>query len=357
MQSGGTSDIHALFAKRLSQARRMAGLSLRELSDKMQPSVSYNALHKYESGEMLPESGILLSLAQALVQPVDFFFRPMTVNLETIEFRKKSKLTPKQIEAIREQATDFFERYLQVEQALGLDTHFGNPLANRMITQTHDVEHAVESLRDQWKLGWSPLSNVVELLEHRHIKVLLHSFDPGFDGFSGWSGNTPVIVLNSSFSKDRIRFTALHELGHLLLKFDSSFDEKEIEKLCHRFAGAMLLPEQVFKEEFGGYREQISLEELKDIKEDYGISIAAIMMRARDLEYVSDSLLKHFWKLRMAKGWDKNEPGDYTGEAFPNRFDQLLHRAAATEALSLSLAASLGKIKLADFREGLQFIP
>jgi Zn-dependent peptidase ImmA (M78 family) len=351
------ADVKTLFSQRLMQARRMVGLSLRELSEKMDPAVSYNALHKYEAGAMLPESGVLLALASALGQTVDFFFRPITVNLAAIEFRKKSKLGSKKIEQIRESATDFFERYLQVEQALGLKTEFTNPLSDSLIKHGEDVEQAASQLRSAWMLGLAPLANVIELLEQHQIKVLVQKADPGFDGFSGWSGSIPVIVLNGEASPDRMRLTALHELGHLLMKFDPSIDEKAMEKLCHRFAGAMLMPRPVFEEEFGRSRDKVTLEELKDIKGDYGISIAATMARARDLDCISDGVYKLFCIKRSREGWREKEPGEYLGETFPNRFDQLLHRAVATEAISLSLGASLAKRPLMEFRESLQLIP
>lgn len=350
-------EVKNLFGQRLAQARRMRGLSLRELSERMESQVSYNALHKYESGMMLPESGTLRSLAHTLEQPLDFFFRPVTVTLESIEFRKKSKLGSKKIESIREEATDFFERYLQIEQSLGLKTEFANPISNFAVDRPEQIESAVEKLRSVWNQGLAPLGNVVELLEHNQIKVLVLKADNSFDGFSGWSGKIPVIVLNGQVPQDRIRLTALHELGHLLLTFDPSFDEKAKEKLCHRFAGAMLMPKPIFEEEFGRSRNQVTVEELKDMKGDYGISIAAIMARARDLGSITDGMFKQFCIFRNRMGWHKKEPGEYSGEKFPNRFDQLLYRAVSTEAISLSLAASLAKKPLAEFRESLQLVP
>ncbi len=350
-------EVKNLFGQRLAQARRMRGLSLRELSERMEPPVSYNALHKYESGMMLPESGTLRTLAHTLVQPIDFFFRSVTVTLESIEFRKKSKLGAKKIEAIREEATDFFERYLQIEQSLGLKTEFTNPISNFVVERPEQIESATEKLRSAWHQGLAPLGNVVELLEHNQIKVLVLKADDSFDGFSGWSGKIPVIVLNGKMPQDRIRLTALHELGHLLMSFDTAFDEKAKEKLCHRFAGSMLMPKPIFEEEFGLARNQVALEELKDMKCDYGISIAAIMARARDLGCITDGMYKEFCMFRNRMGWHKKEPGEYTGEKIPNRFDQLLYRAASTEAISLSLAASLAKKPLAEFRESLQLVP
>lgn len=352
-----TTDVKALFGRRLEQARRMRGLSLRALSEALGGAVSYNALHKYEQAAMLPDSSVLRALTKALGQPADFFFRPFSVSLAGIEFRKKSALGARQVDAIREEAADFFERYLEVEEAVGLDTVFVHPLPDFVVRRPEDVETAAEQLRTAWALGLDALGNVVELLERQQVKVYLLDADAKFDGFSGWSGPIPVVVINQRFPADRRRLTALHELGHLLLKFPAGSDAKTIEKLCTRFAGALLMPRAAFEREWGGHRTSVTLRELVDIKQDFGISIAAIMARARDLGFLSDHHYTQFCIHRNKQGWHKQEPGGYAGEEASNRFDQLLQRAVATEALSMSLAANLARKPLAEFSRGVQLVP
>ena len=68
---------------------------------------------------------------------------------------------------------------------------------------------------------------------------------------------------------------------------------KERERICHRFANAMLLPREALFEEIGIKRMGISLPELIAIKEQYGISVAAILMRMKDLGIISASYYKH----------------------------------------------------------------
>ena len=80
----------------------------------------------------------------------------------------------------------------------------------------------------------------------------------------------------------------------MLLSFDSNLVEKEIERLCHRFAGAMLMPEETFLLELGAQRNKISLSELIAIKETYSISIQAIMARAKDLGVISEERFINF---------------------------------------------------------------
>lgn len=353
------ASIKEAFSQRLSQARAMRGFSLRELSAKMNGEVSHAALQKYEKGEMLPSSDVLIRLADSLEQSPDFFVRPLSVSLDKIEFRKRTKLAVKDERAIRERSRDFFERYLEVEELLGLDSKFHNPLAHVEIRKRDDVETAADKLRSAWKLGHEALPNVVELLEDHEVKVLQLDSADLFDGLSGWAGKVPVVVLNSNVPADRKRFTALHELGHLLLSFpdDGTCSSKDIEHHCHAFASSMLMPRDVFEREFGGCRSAISLVELVNIKATYGISIAAIMSRAHRLGFVSSQRYKQFCIEMNRRGWRKMEPGQFTGKEDSTRFEQLLHRAVSTEAVSLSRAAELAGKPLTEFRKSVQLVP
>jgi len=351
------ADIKILFGQRLERTRRMRGMSLRALAGSIGNIVSYNALHKYEQGEMLPDSTVLRALAKALGQTTDLFFRPFTVSLNAIAFRKKSGLGARAKASLREEAAEYFERYLEVEQALGLDVTFTNPLGDVVIRSGDDIEAAAVKLRAHWSLGLESIGNVVELLEQRQVKVFLLDADMAFDGFSGWSDGIPVIVLNRKHTTERLRLTAIHELAHIIFKFDESIPHKAIEKLCHRFAGAMLIPKATFEREFGGYRRTISVKELTDIKEDFGVSIAAIMARAHDLQLISDSGYKQFCILYNKWNWRAKEPGQYHGSEESTRFEQLLQRAVAKEALSITLAASLAKKPLFEFERGIKLVP
>src|SRR5438552_7871054 len=123
------SDPKLTFAQRLTQARKMRGLSLRALAEKLEGQVSHNALHKYEQGQMMPDSEVLSAVADALEQDVDFFFRPQALELEKVRFRKVSRLGVKEEKAIRERATDYFERCREIDQIVGVPLGFQIPLA------------------------------------------------------------------------------------------------------------------------------------------------------------------------------------------------------------------------------------
>lgn len=340
-----------IFSKRLKSARTLAAVSQDQLVEKMGNIVSKNAISKYEKGQMMADSTILLALSKALNVKPDYFFRPFTVEIENVEFRKKQKLSVKALNAIKQTATDVVERYIEVEQFLNIASTFTNPIADLQITDIKSIDKAAIQVRNKWKLGMNALPNVIDLLEDNEIKVIEVDAPDEFDGFSGWAdGKIPIIVINKNYVVERKRLTTLHELGHLILKLHPALPEKEKERLCFQFAGAMLMPEPTFKAEVGNIRSHFSQPELIAIKENYGISIQAIMARAKDLGIITKP---QFIKFRMWIARNRTEAGlgAFKGMEQAIRFKQLIYRAAAEEVISLSKAANLSNQKLAEFRK------
>lgn len=342
--------MNEVFAKRLKSARVMTGLSLDELVQRIDGLVSKNAISKYEKGIMMPNSNVLIALAKALDVKTDFFYREFSVAIENIEFRKRSKLGIKKENSIKESVVDFVNRYLELEQFLNIQSDFVNPIQDILINTKWDVENAANQLLAEWNLGHNALPNVIDLLEDKEIKVVEIDAPEEFDGFSGWAdGKYPVIVLNKAFNLERKRLTALHELGHLLLQFNKDLEHKQIEKMCFQFGGALLLPLDTFRKEFGENRKHFAVNELVAMKETYGMSIQAIMARAYALE-----LIPKYTYIRFNQWISNNKTeeglGEYVGIEESKRFNQLLYRAASEEIISMSKAANLSNQKLAQFR-------
>lgn len=339
-----------VFAKRLKSARVMSSLSQDQLVERIGGMVTKNAISKYEKGEMLPNSDVLIALAKALDVKTDFFYREFSVSIENIEFRKKSKLGKKKENSIKEQVVDIVNRYLELEQFLNIQSEFENPISHIKINDKWDVENAANELLEVWNLGHNALPNVIDLLEDKEIKVVEINAPEEFDGFSGWAdGKYPVIVLNKNFGLERKRLTALHELAHLLLQFNKEIEHRPMEKMCFQFGGALLMPLDTFKREFGENRSHVAINELIAMKETYGMSVSAIMARAKVLGLISD-----FSYLRFNKWISNNRTeeglGEYIGVEESKRFNQLLYRAASEEIISMSKAANLSNQKLAQFR-------
>jgi Zn-dependent peptidase ImmA (M78 family) len=345
------------FGERLRRARLMNGLSLRALGDALDGQVSHAALAKYEKGLMGPNSTVLLALGRALGVDNDYFFRSTAVALSGIEFRKRTKCSKKEVDRIREEAHDFFERYLEVEAILGLKNPRNYQFDLTKLTDTselaNEVEKSAAKLRQKWKLGQNPIQNLHEELEHSGVKVKEVEADNHFDGFCGWADDRiPVIVLAKHLNENlpRKRFTAAHELGHLVLRLPEGLEKKAEEALCNRFAGAFLMPAGGIKE-FGVKRSKVTLGELKALKEEWGLSLQAIMRRLEDLEIITPSRRKSFDFLYRTKyRWHLTaEPGQWRGSETATRFPQLVFRAAAEELITRSKAAGLLGMKQREF--------
>ncbi len=345
-------------SQRIKMARVMAGLSMADLAKKTGYTVSKQAIGKYELGERNPPIESLQAIAAAVDVKLDYFLRVSKVDLGTINYRKQDLLPKKKQEEIKEKTRDYLERYLEAEELVGETIQFSESLKKIVVKNHEAVEDLAKALRKDWKLGANPIYNIVETLEEKGIKVLrLKEKIKHFSGMSTWvNDKTPVIVLGYN-PIDRIRFTAMHELGHLLLDLEG-YSVKAKEKICDRFAAAMLLPKESLVDELGGHRRNIHLKELLLIKAQYGISPQAILYRCRELGLISEALFSNEAKRIRSKGLWKEEIGVdvFKGKEESNRLFQLLCRGVSESFITASKAASLYNKTLRSFRKELQEI-
>ncbi len=339
------SEFWKYFPRRLAGARKMSGLSLRAVSERLNKAVSYQTLSNWEKGKgnELPEMSVLQALAEALNVRLDFLFEPIRAEIAQPEFRKrKSKLGAREEGSLLEQAQVGLDRYLELEEIAGAGALVENPLKGVGVACVDDAEHAAARLRDAWDLGGNPIPQVVEMLEERGIRVLEADALESFDGLAAWAGDIPFMLVNRKVKDTcRLRFTLLHELGHLLLDIPDAAEPKEVERLCNRFASALLFPADAFRAHFGERRRHITLQELIGLKEEWGMSIAAIAYRAKDLGILSEDGHRRFSIASSQRGFKKQEPGSYAMPERPQRFRQIALRSFAEEIISGTKAASL----------------
>lgn len=355
--------------ERLRRARLMSGHSLRSLANEIECEVSHTMLQKFEVGEACPDTRLLARLGQALNVRPDYFFKTDTLKLSTVEYR--SQLTKRGTKARRrleEQAYEFFERYLEIENILRLPVEEFKQVDLSSVAADelgNAIEEEADKLREEWQLGMNPIPNVHSMLENHGVKVRILPHEDGFDGFSafaeGGDRRVPVIALSERWlrgsEKDlpRFRFTALHELAHLYLILPKSLSHKEKENCCHRFAGAFLVPRKAFERVFGINRVKIALAELCAIKAEWGMSVAAIMARANNLGLVTAGRYKMYCIVSAKNGWRTKDPGKWIGEEESRRFKPLVLRALAQELITTSKAAGLLGISLPELGE--EFTP
>lgn len=349
-----------VFVNRLSSARKMAGMSLQDLENKLEKYVTRQTLHKYEQGKMRPGSKALLAMSNVLGVPVDYFYSvpSVKVKLDNIDYRKYStKISKAEQIAIEEKAIESFERYLELEHLISPQEKPEYFSYNKIISTADDAEEAAKELRSNWRLGYDPIPDVVEMLEDKGYKVIELEASDGFDGMKADVNGKKVIVLKKSKKQGedivRKRLTALHELAHHSLKFSGKLTDKEIEKLCHAFASAVLYPADMAIKELSKDRFHFYQNELQLIKERWGISFTAVFSRALHLKIITDYIYRRFNTGYKERKLALNEPGRFISKEKPVRMERLVYLGLSKEILTVNEAAYYLGVSAWKFREQL----
>jgi Zn-dependent peptidase ImmA (M78 family) len=269
-------------------------------------------------------------------------------SLDEIEFRAGEKLSAKAQAALKYRVADHLLRYRELESVLGMAVGFENPVAGLPVGTDEEVEAAAAEVRKRWELGAGPVVNLLGLLEDHGIRVCETRGIDGFEGLSGRFGSLPFIAVSLDFPADRVRFTAAHELGHVLCGFAG---DEGPEARCHSFGAAILLPRAALERAMAGPGRKVTLGGLGEIKETYGVSLQAIMYRAHALGLVTDRRLRAFREAIKARGWDVEEPVAYGGRERATRFRRLLRYAVAEGIMDAARAAEIGGLPVEDIEK------
>ena len=351
------------FAKRLKSARVMAKLSMEGLSQAMGGVVSKQTISKYENAKMLPSSTILISLAQALSVDLDYFFRPYAFDMKEIEvsFRSKRSVSAKDEASLKEKIHDSIERYMEIEDILGINDPFFVNVSSAPINSISDMWMRAQALRREWKLGDAPIANVQSLLESKHIRVIpLNEVPYGFDGLSGFINEKyPIIVVNGKKTVERRRLTMLHELAHLLFNeyFSKDVSEYNKETYCNAFASEMLIPSVVVESVFTREFKEMSLSELSLLQQDYGISIDALVMKAHQLDLISENRYRYYYiRKNQSPSFKEYAEKSRFIEKSTERFESFVYKAVIRDLISESKAAALLKVSVEDVHNNINIV-
>ena len=353
-----------MFGDRLRLARRRAGYSLRGLSGALDGDVTAQAIGKYERGEMMPSSSVLLDLAQVLGVSLEYLLSEQVEELEGVRFRKFAGTSARERSRVDAEVIDHLQRYLTVEEILGANdcSSADPPRGDRFFGRPEDGEVVAEDLRREWKLGIDPIPNVTALVEDRGLRVLVIPLPVGVSGLtclvrrSGRRQRVPVIVTNRHDTLERRRLTVAHELAHRLIDDVSPVDR---EKASDFFAGAFLVPRDHLVREIGRHRRALGYRELIQLKRMYRVSAAALLVRLGQVGVIAEATLDYAFRT-FARGWRTTEPEPLEPEGakgrheVPQRFERLCYRALAEKLITPAKAAELLQQPLAAIELGLK---
>lgn len=325
----GTPGFEGARLKEALKARDCTPVLLAELIGK-----TPQAIYKYEQNAASPAPHVLEAIARALNMPLPYFTqKPRLTQQKTVFFRSMSAASKRARERAKcklewlQDIVAYLKEYIELPPVNLPEFTLSKDPAN--ITPA-DIENLAEDLRRYWGMSTSsPVGNMVALMENQGVLVSRHYLEAeALDSLSVVKDGQPYILVGADKgSAVRWRFDVAHELGHLLLHRQVTETQliklgyhKKTEEQAHRFARSFLLP----LEAFGDDLIAADLDVLRAMKPKWKVSIAAMIMRARDAGLLSEQSEKRLWINLSRRGWRRQEPYDNNIEAEEAR---LLRRA------------------------------
>lgn len=319
--------VHEVFdPTRLTQARNLAGKTKKWLAEEL--GITPAAVSQYEMGTNRPRPDVLPRLAQALDVPLAFFRagRPHgRLDPSAAHFRSLRSTRAYQRAKAVSYAEQVWELVYALEKRVQLPPvdlpGFAGGEVEPGTALPRDPAAAARALREAWGLGTGPITHLVRQIEARGIVVVTPPRDEDLstvDAFSTSQLPRPVIVLTSNRTKDvyRHRFTAAHELAHLVLHSDTSPGDMTQEREADAFAAEFLTPRDSIVPALPG---RADLHKLSELREVWGVSVHSLLYRCRELGLLSDSSASRAYirlrKLNNEPGFGKPEPlANFPGE-------------------------------------------
>ncbi|WP_326829041.1 XRE family transcriptional regulator [Parafrankia elaeagni] len=343
-----------------TQAR--SGPPPRHRRTNIQMGVSPVAVGQWEAGTHAPRPDHVGRLAEVLDVPPTFLAagRPYArLESSAAHFRSLRRTPVSQ----RNKAIAFTEQVWELTYALEKRIQLP-PVdlpgfsAGEVVTDVAgtDPAGAARALRQAWNLGTGPISHLVRTMENHGLIVTLVPFagtaTATVDAFSTSHLPRPVVVLTPDRANDvyRHRFTAAHELGHLLLHPDTAPGDAIQEKEADAFAAELLTPSAEITPQLPA---RIDLHALDQLSKQWGVSVDSLVYRCREVGAVSDAAYRRAYQrlnqLRQLGLFTRGPVAGYPGEIpiLLNRAYALAEEHGLTQAiLAKELACTLPRLRL-----------
>ena len=349
---GQLETVRALFdGGRLAQARELAGFLKSDVA--LATELSAAAIGQFESGVSRPTVATVAKLALALRVPPAFFAanrKRFTISETDAHFRSLRSTSKRDRAKARAQVELLAEMVQSLERRVRLPA-----VDLPEIGADSTPDRAAQAVREAWALGEGPIGNVVGVLERKGVIISrLPAATDELDAFSCWVGPRPFIVLVSNKdAADRARFDAAHELAHLLLHHDAQPGDAVVERAAHAFAAEFLAPTRSIKPLLPN---RVDWRRLADLKLEWGVSMAMLLRRMRELGVISDAAYRRGMMDLSRRGWRRSEPIDIGVAERPELLARALslleeQRGFSMDQLATDLA--LGRDNIAPFVETL----
>jgi Zn-dependent peptidase ImmA (M78 family)/DNA-binding XRE family transcriptional regulator len=270
--------------RRLRTARK---LSQSELAERA--GLSREGYRRIEEGLVEARVDSLMRIAAILEIRVEELLVPVR-QLKAVRFRALKRMTSR--EDLLASVARWLDNYCELEELLGSHVAFKlNELASKPRRSRGKADPKALAVEARRKLGLMPdamIRDLCGLLEHAGVKIFTPEVaSEGFFGLSvGDADGGPAIVVNcwERISVERWIFTAVHELGHLLLHLNAydvamAEEEPEQENEANLFASHFLMPDELFKKEWEEARGLELVQRVFKIKRIFRVSWKTVVYR------------------------------------------------------------------------------
>jgi Zn-dependent peptidase ImmA (M78 family)/transcriptional regulator with XRE-family HTH domain len=288
---GRTPNLPRPIPERIKEAREARGYTLDSFAEALK--ISRQGAAQYETGQIAPSSDVMSRIVALTAQPPAFFTTP--------HLRASDDISPfwRSLKRMEEHHRRRIARRLQwaydVAEFVGRFIHLPDVKLPHLefdseVASDEEIEKAAAAVRELWGLGTGPIHNLAALFEDNGVLLVREDVQcDDMDAVSCWQRGRPFILFSAEVeSGPRCKYNLAHELGHLVLHAGievTSRNLDKIEKQANKFAGALLLPRETFAREVLG----TSIGYFQYLKERWGVSIAAMIYRCKDLGTLSKS--------------------------------------------------------------------
>jgi len=296
--------------RRLRLARESLGLTQRAFAERMEDRLTPAALSQFEKGDVKPSAATLAELAVATNFPVRFFTRdPAVGDVGTTDgfFRSLRSTSVRQRRRHRAKAELVRLVAVTIERLVRLPEHDVPRIAMAPNASRAEVEAVAAQIRAAWGVPLDPIDNVIRLVERHGVVVARMLLDSdAVDAFSVPFPDRPVIVLGRDKARpDRSRWDCAHELGHLVMHEPDPQRSRYLEDQANWFAAELLLPAGKVCEKLPATTDWTLL---ADLKVSWGVSITALLQRAKTLGVMPEPVYVQALKTMSTRGWNRREP-------------------------------------------------
>src|SRR6056297_226953 len=362
-----------VIAKNLKELQEEFSLNQTEMGEII--GVTRQTFARYLDGERVMDSGKLYKLARYFDKEIDFFLSEKSKK-EKVSFMFRADDPENNFnEKLKDEIAEKFKLYHEIIELSDdpvkdyLPEEYNLKIEGKKLSEKEKnaIEKIAEKQRRYMGVDDALNINVFTLFEENNINVIAQKInESSIDAVSAYSEDKGAyIFINDSedIPEERKIFSAVHELGHLILhraQYSKDINElkyantriKDIkEKAADHFAMAFLIPAKVLKNYDYYFNDYIDLDLIFEKKKEFGVSAKSLIMTLNKYDYIDGKILGALFKKLKEAGFDKKEPEPRDYIRKNEKLFALVRKLVIKEEITINKAAEVLNISVLEMRK------